>query len=81
MDYPVIYGQFTVVVKDQKWEDSFITSTLEIEFEQESSRTITHYQWREWTDFKLSIVQPESEGVGRLSRSRCAYKISQMVYL
>ncbi|EYC04485.1 hypothetical protein Y032_0087g2037 [Ancylostoma ceylanicum] len=57
MDYPVIYGQFTVVVKDQKWEDSFITSTLEIEFEQESSRTITHYQWREWTDFKAPCDQ------------------------
>ncbi|KAL6729660.1 hypothetical protein Aduo_000697 [Ancylostoma duodenale] len=57
IDYPVIYGQFTVVLKDQKWEDTFITSTLEIEYEQESSRTVTHYQWREWNDFKAPCDQ------------------------
>lgn len=69
MDYPVIYGQFTVILKDQKWEDSFVTSTLEIEYEQESTRIIYHYQWREWNDFKVSVFVTVSPPLLRFAHS------------
>ncbi|CAJ0592489.1 unnamed protein product [Cylicocyclus nassatus] len=46
-----IYAHFTVSLKEQKWEDQFIVSTIELEF-MEESRTITHYQWKEWNDYK-----------------------------
>ncbi|KAE9419690.1 hypothetical protein Angca_005013 [Angiostrongylus cantonensis] len=45
------YGQLNVVLKNRKWEGEIITSLLEVNYLQES-RTITHHQWENWSDFK-----------------------------
>uniref|UniRef100_A0A0K0CX53 Tyrosine-protein phosphatase domain-containing protein n=1 Tax=Angiostrongylus cantonensis TaxID=6313 RepID=A0A0K0CX53_ANGCA len=41
-----------VVLKNRKWEGEIITSLLEVNYLQES-RTITHHQWENWSDFKV----------------------------
>ncbi|KAK6727006.1 hypothetical protein RB195_004982 [Necator americanus] len=57
LEVPVNYGQFNVVLKDQKWDDTnLVTSTLELEYGQES-RTITHFHCRDWHDFETPCSQ------------------------
>ncbi|VDM61130.1 unnamed protein product [Angiostrongylus costaricensis] len=58
------YGQLNVVLKNRKWEDEVITSMLEVNYLHES-RTITHHQWENWSDFKVQNVVHCSAGVGR----------------
>ncbi|KAK6023386.1 Protein-tyrosine phosphatase [Ostertagia ostertagi] len=54
-DMTLSYDQLNVVLKERKWEDSLIISTLEIEYLQES-RQITHYHWRDWKDWTVGFA-------------------------